>query len=1121
MAMDRYSQKEPNDELCQRLREVQLEESYWLKVLEKELGVKSAKAFRYVGQESYQLLVHFVREPWEKRALHKLLNMETKLSFNEYGIKRREMLVQCQKELATIVKSLWDLTKLGKTREDEEVHEYESEFRELLQIPENYWISDKENLIDATKKMEEMCKNIEVALRDETNWCDASYMLKTSGALKGVWVGAHSNTSAATCDMLQVPEVMHLGFPLLPPYVEQKQFKFKTEEENFLKEAEMLNDRAQNGMSSVTGGHIDKENREDRAEGTGKRREVDVKEASEENSEDPKLRGEREEEGSIVKGEYYGEREVTKVESMKGGAVHKSEEQEVEERVGIIEEVEATENGKSEESATENVKGEHYHEESTETKVEGNVDEVEAVVPEARERGSEIVLHGEGKVLELKAERKVNAIDHGKQHEEVPKVMGRRGDFEDREVTREEGIKKAVKGEGQKVQERVETSAENEREENGLETMKGVIEGEEVKTAAVLTEGNNLKERKDTESIVKGNNMNVCTKEEEAVNKGEESEEENVAVQCHDCKGGKNTGDKEIGEPKVEEKVGEGESVLQEETEGGSEKVPEEGGKVPELKAEREVQGAEHATQHEEVQEVKQISGNEESEATRAASMKGGVVKGEQSVEEIVEIYVRGVEGAIEEKLQRQSEEGQGNSADVVTVRGSVREGGEDRSVPEADGINGSRKEDELEASNRKVEERAKDNIEAKNDHEGSTKRGVDKEIGGGTVAPEGGSDKVAEKDEKVPELKAEREEKRAEHIRQCQEVQKVREVVGAAVDYEVRKETKAESMTVAVPKGKGEEDIEKRVEITVKKRDEKVVESMKGARLKTESEQQENGAAVVTQRDSDTVRKSEDSVAESDGSRKEDELESTANGKVEVRGKNVEGEHDHEGSTDERGVDKEIGVGVEAEVAENVDEGDVVTEATEQGSEKVLEEDRKVPKSKAEREVKGAAHIRQYQEIQEVNGITVDFEDGKETRAESMKVAVPNVNCEQVIEERVELTVENERDDNVLENMEGVIEGGESDESVKEKQNRESKHDCVTYLSTVRYYFLPMASCFLVNDNLQLSDDALSHLGTIDTAIMQKKPVEDMCKLFFWQIWLSYIQRPPPLWRKINVEMF
>ena len=71
---------------------------YWSKALKDELGVTSAIAIQFIGPESYFSLEKYAKSASQKKALRKLLNLETG-SYKEQRCKEKEMLMNRHKQI--------------------------------------------------------------------------------------------------------------------------------------------------------------------------------------------------------------------------------------------------------------------------------------------------------------------------------------------------------------------------------------------------------------------------------------------------------------------------------------------------------------------------------------------------------------------------------------------------------------------------------------------------------------------------------------------------------------------------------------------------------------------------------------------------------------------------------------------------------------------------------------------------------------------------------------------------------------------------------------------------------------------------------------------------------------
>lgn len=230
-----------NEDLGTHLFECGLDSSYWSEVFHKHLGVQSSVALQYMGDESYQLLVQFVKHQWEKKVLQKLLKVG--YPFQSHRQQRKVNLAKRQTELLQLLKSLKDLQNDHRDRQDTDAQKLEKEFCERLQVPENVWLSKHIKLTDAIKKMQNIHKNIGSTLKD---WDDTEISVVTKAsnglALCGVLITGNPNDdiSAPRQALLRAPKGIKLEGPLHPQYEEVMSFECEVMEQTYLKYVEMF-----------------------------------------------------------------------------------------------------------------------------------------------------------------------------------------------------------------------------------------------------------------------------------------------------------------------------------------------------------------------------------------------------------------------------------------------------------------------------------------------------------------------------------------------------------------------------------------------------------------------------------------------------------------------------------------------------------------------------------------------------------------------------------------------------------------------------------------------------------------------------------------------------------------
>ena len=113
---------------------------FWVTVYQKQMGVKSERAMKYVGAESYPHLVQFARTPQDKRDLKQFLEIENEeSSFQRQRECQREYLKIRQKDMSQMIQELDTLQKNGKYRHNIEVQQMESDIRENLHVSSDFW----------------------------------------------------------------------------------------------------------------------------------------------------------------------------------------------------------------------------------------------------------------------------------------------------------------------------------------------------------------------------------------------------------------------------------------------------------------------------------------------------------------------------------------------------------------------------------------------------------------------------------------------------------------------------------------------------------------------------------------------------------------------------------------------------------------------------------------------------------------------------------------------------------------------------------------------------------------------------------------------------------------------
>ena len=228
-----------DDGLDIELSEVGLDVIRWSDVFENQLGVKSSQALQHVGNESYQLLAQFVEHPWEKKALRKLLGMES-VVFQAQREKQRVKLENRQAESAQLLEALKLLEKDGKDRHDKVAKEIEGKIRERLQIPEDVWLKEDATLSQSIAQMEAMLAD---TLKSKEDVSELSVIERASGglALRGILITTDPNDATELREiLLKTPEDIRLDGPFHSQHEKIQQFSSKRKEDEFSKQVKVL-----------------------------------------------------------------------------------------------------------------------------------------------------------------------------------------------------------------------------------------------------------------------------------------------------------------------------------------------------------------------------------------------------------------------------------------------------------------------------------------------------------------------------------------------------------------------------------------------------------------------------------------------------------------------------------------------------------------------------------------------------------------------------------------------------------------------------------------------------------------------------------------------------------------
>ena len=205
-----------------------LEPKHWLSIFKAQLGVRTLQALQHLGSESYTDLKQFAQNPWEKRALRKLLGLEDEeMAMKSLRKNQKRMLQQREERAQQLLKDLMNLQKQGKTYQDKKVRQLMDSVQEALQVPEGSWIVKDSSLEALLTSLIRNIHQLGSELKASRDLSDVELLQHASGgrALQGVLVSRNPGDQWEIREnLLSVPSDAQLNAPLLCQDVVIEQF---------------------------------------------------------------------------------------------------------------------------------------------------------------------------------------------------------------------------------------------------------------------------------------------------------------------------------------------------------------------------------------------------------------------------------------------------------------------------------------------------------------------------------------------------------------------------------------------------------------------------------------------------------------------------------------------------------------------------------------------------------------------------------------------------------------------------------------------------------------------------------------------------------------------------------
>ncbi|XP_012892225.1 PREDICTED: interferon-induced very large GTPase 1-like [Dipodomys ordii] len=230
-------------DLQELLTEVGLSVEYWLPKLQQHLGVSCAQALQYLEEKDLQKLKSQVQHSWEKKALEKLIDLAQSNSMSALDKSPVQMIRKRQKQAEQTLEELKDLLLEGRCRQEEAVRRKESELREVMEIPEQYWPLPEQPLSKVVESIQTQLSLTVQTLSHRQNLPDRDVVRRASGglALQGIYKTSHQmDLIQKREELLSVPKEFLLHGPEQGTRMETREFTSSHTESMFTRIIETL-----------------------------------------------------------------------------------------------------------------------------------------------------------------------------------------------------------------------------------------------------------------------------------------------------------------------------------------------------------------------------------------------------------------------------------------------------------------------------------------------------------------------------------------------------------------------------------------------------------------------------------------------------------------------------------------------------------------------------------------------------------------------------------------------------------------------------------------------------------------------------------------------------------------
>ncbi|KAK2511963.1 hypothetical protein Q9233_016552 [Columba guinea] len=213
-----------------------LDAGYWLPKLSELLGVNSREALKHLQYEDYLKLECAVRQPWETRALQKLLELtDTKAASEKMAKERQEAAKLLLKELKE--------THDSRSHSKDTLRQKEEALWKAMGIPKESWAPPENSMMEVLGNIHKQLEQQESSVGRAENVSDVEVLMRASGglALQGIYKTSRTaDVLAKREQLIRVPSGFKLAGPEQGSLFDRKEFSSSAAEATFTKSMEQL-----------------------------------------------------------------------------------------------------------------------------------------------------------------------------------------------------------------------------------------------------------------------------------------------------------------------------------------------------------------------------------------------------------------------------------------------------------------------------------------------------------------------------------------------------------------------------------------------------------------------------------------------------------------------------------------------------------------------------------------------------------------------------------------------------------------------------------------------------------------------------------------------------------------